>query len=260
MTLRPPADLSIDTGRMLELIGVEGQLLTAATHDVHPDARVPGASGRTVAETIWFLGGQCEDALTWMGASEQDASAWVVPDPASLREVTGRFTARLAELLAEFGTRPPGDACPTWWPEEHSVRFWIRRMLHATAVHRVDVQGAAGVPRTGIDADVALDGIDEALRLWLGYRLHALGIHATRPCVLGVSTTGADWSVHAEPNRTVVHRTGPGAHVSADAVLGGDPEALYLWLWGRLPDREITTSGDQDAVAQLWGLLRLATR
>lgn len=260
MTLNPPAGVSIDPGRMLDLIGVEGQLLTAATHDVHPDAPVQGASGRTVAETIWFLGGQCEDVLTWMGASEQAAGSWEVPNPVSLREVTARFTARLAELLAEFGTRPPEDACPTWWPEEHTVRFWIRRVLHATTVHRVDVQGAAGVDRTGIDVDVALDGIDEALRLWLGYRLHAVGITSTRPCSVGVSTEDAEWLVYADPNRTVVQRTGADDSVSADALISGDPVLIYLWLWGRLPDREITTAGDQDAIAQLWGLLRLATR
>ncbi|MFR9729210.1 maleylpyruvate isomerase N-terminal domain-containing protein [Saccharopolyspora sp. MS10] len=258
MTPHPPA--AIDPGRMLDLIGIEGQLLTAATHDVHPDVPVPGASGRTVAEAIWFLGGQCEDALSWMGASEQAARAWAVPDPVSLRGVTARFTARLAELLAEFGTRPPQDACPTWWPEEHTVRFWIRRTLHATTVHRVDVQAAAGVRRTAIDADLALDGIDEALRLWLGYRLHAVGITSTRPCSVGVAVGDAAWLVHADLNRTFVHRAEPERARSADAVITGDPEPMYLWLWGRLPDREIGTAGDQDAVAQLWGLLRLATR
>lgn len=44
------------------------------------------------------------------------------------------------------------------------------------------------------------------------------------------------------------------------AVLSGEPPAVYLWLWGRLPDRAVTADGDPDAIAQLWGLLRLATR
>lgn len=255
-----PPGLTIDHGRMLELIGVEGQLLTAATHDVHPDAPVDGASGRTAAETVRFLGGLCEDALSWLGASEESARNWIAPEPGSLPESTRRFTARLAELLAEFGTRPPDARCPTWWPEQHTVQFWIRRLLHATTVHRVDVQTAAGIAVTPIDPDVALDGIDEALRLWLGYRLAALGITSTRPCSVAVSTSDAEWLVHADPQRTVVRRLGNGVADCADGLVGGAPDAIYLWLWGRLPDRAVQTSGDPDAIAQLWGLLRLATR
>ncbi len=254
-----PPELSIDHGRMLDLIGIEGQLLTAATHDVHPDAPVGGASGRTVTETVRYLSGVCEDALTWMGASEQ-ARSLAAPEPATLRAVTRQCTARLAELLAEFGTRAPDEACPTWWPQEHTVRFWVRRLLHAATVHRVDVQTAAAVEMTPIDADVALDGIDEVLRLWLGYRLHAVGINSTRPCSVGLSTEGAEWLVYADQRRTVVRRTTDGESVSADGLVTGDPAAVYLWLWGRLPDRAVRTAGDRDAVAQLWGLLRLATR
>lgn len=255
-----PPELTIDHGRMLELIAVEGQLLTAATHDVAPAAPVAGASGRTAAETVRDLGGLCEDVLSWLGATAETARTWTEPEPDDLPAATHRFTARLAELLAEFGTRPPDSPCPTWWPEQHTARFWIRRVLHATTVHRVDVQTAAGVEVTPIAADVARDGIDEVLQAWLGYRLHALGITSTRPCSVAVSAAGAEWLVHADPQRTVVRRTGEGVADCADGLVGGSPDQVYLWLWGRVPDRAVRTSGDPDAIAQLWGLLRLATR
>jgi hypothetical protein len=35
---------------------------------------------------------------------------------------------------------------------------------------------------------------------------------------------------------------------------------MYRWLWGRLPDRMVEVIGDHDAIAQLWALLRLATK
>jgi hypothetical protein len=35
---------------------------------------------------------------------------------------------------------------------------------------------------------------------------------------------------------------------------------IYLWSWGRLPDQSVRISGDQEAVGQLWALLRPATQ
>ncbi|CAM01041.1 mycothiol maleylpyruvate isomerase-like protein [Saccharopolyspora erythraea NRRL 2338] len=291
----------VDHGRMLDLLASEGQLLTAATHDAHADLPVSGASGRTLGQSVGHLGDLCEDALSWMGASESAARNWGPPRQAGLRELTGRFTARLADLLAEFGTRSPQERCATWWPHDHTVGFWLRRILHATTVHRVDVQTAAGVEMTPIDPALALDGIDEVLRLWFGYRLRALGISPTRPCSVVVKAAGRSWRVSATPQDIEVWSptdepsapgtgagrpgagpagvlggfgaSGPGGFGAkgsdgcggsvdseVSAVLSGEPPAVYLWLWGRLPDRAVTADGDPDAIAQLWGLLRLATR
>lgn len=249
----------VDHGRLFDVLGSEGQLLTAATQDAHPGWSVSGVSGRTVSETVRHIGDLCEDALSWLGSSESAARTLGLPDDAGLRANTSRFTSRLAQLLAEFGTRPGNEPCPTWWPGDHSMSFWLRRIVHATTVHRVDVQTAAGIEMTPIDPDVALDGIDEVLRLWLGYRLHALGIAATRPCTIRVQVAAQSWQVCASSEHTVVTRTVPHAQTE-DAVISGDPSVVYLWLWGRLPDRAVQTDGDHDAVAQLWGLLRLATQ
>jgi hypothetical protein len=254
------SDKLIDPGRMLGVLGVEGRLLAAATHDVHPDARVAGASGRTVRESVAHLGDLCEDALSWMGASESAAEDWGLPVDANLRETTIRFTARLADLLAEFGTRQPDEPCPSWWPQDHTVGFWLRRMVHATTVHRVDVQTAAGVRMTPVDTDIALDGIDEVLRVWLGYRLHALGIRATRMCSILVHAADRSWLVTSDAEHITVARLNAAEPSTEDGRIAGDASALLLWLWGRLPDRAIEPTGDLDAIAQLWGLLRLATQ
>lgn len=257
------SDLRVDHGRMLELLGIEGQLLAAATHDAHQDLPVPGVSGRTVGETVRHAGDLCEDALSWMGSSGVAARDASFPADAGLRESTGRFTARLAELLAEFAMRPPGDSCPTWWPEDHSAGFWVRRMTHAMTVCRVDVQAAVGIEMTPIDSAVAVDGVDEVLRLWLDHRLHTLGIGPTRACSVEVRVAGRAWRVAMTTERASVERAPapPGASASgADGCVTGDPWAVYLWLWGRLPNRSVEVVGDPDAIAQLWGLLRLATR
>jgi hypothetical protein len=45
-----------------------------------------------------------------------------------------------------------------------------------------------------------------------------------------------------------------------DGAIDGDPQTVFLWLWGLMPDRFVRPAGDLDAIAQLWGLLRLAMR
>lgn len=56
------------------------------------------------------------------------------------------------------------------------LAFWIRRMAHETAVHRVDAAQAVG-ERWRVDPELAADGVAEALELWLGWapRLAAPG-------------------------------------------------------------------------------------
>lgn len=250
----------VDRERMLDLLGFEGQLLTTATHDAHPDSIVSGVSMRTLRETVRHAGDLCEDTLSWLDASGATRRDSGLPAHASLREVTSRFTARLADLLAEFGTRPAGDTCRTWWPEQQDVGFWVRRMLHATTVYRVDVQTAARVEMTPIDTDVALDGIDEVLEVWLGYRLGILGVTATHAFSVGIRAADRGWHVEMTQQRARVTRYQDVSVPDEDAVVSGDVSAVYLWLWGRLPDRSVRVTGDHDAVAQVWGLLRLATQ
>lgn len=71
------------------------------------------------------------------------------------------LAAGAGPLVAAFRHGDP-DA-PMWaWGADQHVRFWPRRMLHETTVHRVDAELALGLAPS-IDAGVAADGIDEFL-------------------------------------------------------------------------------------------------
>lgn len=64
----------------------------------------------------------------------------------------------LADTLA--GCDP--DA-PMWaWGDDQHARFWSRRQLHETVVHRADAQLARGT-EPSIEPTVAVDGVDELL-------------------------------------------------------------------------------------------------
>ena len=96
-------DVALDYGRMLDVLGIEAQLLIAATHDVHADLPVAGVSGRTVGQTVQHLGDLCEDTLSWLGESDVAGRRWELPPNPGLREVTNRFAVRMADVLAELG-------------------------------------------------------------------------------------------------------------------------------------------------------------
>lgn len=269
-------EVLIDHGRMLDRLGIEGQLLMAAAQQGDPSSPVAGASGRTLAGTVGHAGDLCADALAWMGTQRRQIHLQELRRPYGTSidygEVVSCFAVGLADLLGEFSTSQGSQPCPTWWPEHSTTGFWLRRMLHATTVHRVDVETAAGVTISPIDEDVATDGIDEILRLWFGYRLNTLGVTASSGWTARVVASDGCWlaratTERAEAQRAHHERCGGQPPVEpdresdeADAVVAGDASAVYLWLWGRLPVRSIRASGDHDVIAQLWSLLRLATQ
>jgi hypothetical protein len=133
-------------------------------------------------------------------------------------------------------------------------------MAHETTVHRVDVQAAAGGPVHAIDPELALDGIDELLFLWFGYRLGQLGMSSPRRGSVALSAAERWWVATFEPGRSIARRVAETDARSADAMVSGDAATVYLWSWGRLPDQSVQVSGDLDAVANLWALLRPATQ
>jgi uncharacterized protein (TIGR03083 family) len=66
--------------------------------------------------------------------------------------------ARLVETLRHAN---PDDAMWAMTSDQH-VRYWSRRQLHETLVHRMDIELAAGIEPGGAP-DVAVDAIDEIL-------------------------------------------------------------------------------------------------
>jgi hypothetical protein len=78
--------------------------------------------------------------------------------------------------------------------------------------------------------------------------------------VVAVSAADRRWLAIFEPGRSVARRVEETDAQTADAMVSGQPMEVYLWSWGRLPDQSVRISGDQEAVARLWTLLRPATQ
>lgn len=254
-----PAPL-IDYGRMLDVVSSEGHLLLDAARTALPQGarnQVPGCPGLTLGETVRHVGAVHRVARLWVAHGRQPQQWQRAPLDG---DVVTFVRTGLSELVAELANHDPAAPCDTWWPADRTCGFWRRRMAHETTVHRVDVQASAGVPVDAVDDPVALDGIDEVLFLWFAHRLGELGMASPQHGTVGISGGDRHWLAVFEPGRSAARRVGQVDARAADAVVSGRPMPLYLWMWGRAPDQTVEISGDPEAAAQLWALLRPATQ
>jgi hypothetical protein len=130
-----------------------------------------------------------------------------------------------------------------------------RVLVPEDGVHRVDVEMQFGSP-SAIDSALAIDGIDEVLTVMLaGDTEAAASVPATG--TVEVLADDAAWSVVFEEARTTVT---PGRRTSPHATLSGDPGAVFLYLWGRVPVDGLTRRGDETRIASLRSRLAAATQ
>ncbi|GAA3851153.1 maleylpyruvate isomerase family mycothiol-dependent enzyme [Saccharothrix violaceirubra] len=245
----------IGYARLLDVLAAEAGALAAAVDGQRPERQVPACPGLTLGETARHVGSTYRLVTAWLRDGYQPL-AWQ-QDPEPGQSLADYVRAGAGPLVDRLAAHRPDDPCPTWWPARGDHLFWARRLAHETTVHRMDVQGAAGRPLDPVADDVALDGVDEVLTLWLGHRLDVLTVRGTTEVVVSITAGGRTW----------LTRTGPGPASSwpadgtpAAGAVTGSPTAVYRWLWGRASGREVKISGDHDAIAQLWALLRLATK
>ncbi|EHR62496.1 maleylpyruvate isomerase family mycothiol-dependent enzyme [Saccharomonospora cyanea] len=248
----------VDHGRLLDVIGYEAELLVETSRAAAPGTAVPTCPGWTLGEIVRHVGSVHRAASHWLLRGEAPRRWQRDPSPGqTVQSYLREGTEGLRDVIA---AREPSEPAATWWGGDPTTGFWCRRMAHETTVHRVDAEQAAGVESAEISHDVALDGIDEALLLWFGHRLPMLGVTATRPATVAVTVAGCRWTARMTPEATVAWRSPAYDAEEVDAVVSGEPDRVFLWLWGRQGPGAVTVTGDEDAAGQLWALLRLATR
>lgn len=249
----------IDYGRLLEVLGAEAERLAGSTGDADPEFDVPGCPGLTLGETVRHVGSMYRMVLSWLRTGDRP-SAWQ-REPDRGQSVEDFLLTGMRETVELLGAHDPEEACPTWWPEHQAYGFWYRRLAHETTVHRADVQGAAGLEADRVPEDVALDGIDEILHLWFTHRLTVLNVSGTRYGRVRVRAGRREWIARSAPSGTSAWRV-EREEEPADATVTAASHEMYLWLWGRIPPhtQKLERDGSDDAIAQLWALLRLATR
>ncbi|WP_431874382.1 maleylpyruvate isomerase family mycothiol-dependent enzyme [Amycolatopsis sacchari] len=248
----------IDHGRFLDALGIEVELLIDASHAAPAGTPVPSCPGFTVGEVVRHIGGVYRVAKLWMteGRAPKDWQRYPAPGQSLEDYLRSGFDA----LMDEFAAHEPDAYAASWWPADRTYGFWWRRMAHETTVHRYDLEDATAEPITDVADDFAVDGIDEVLSAWFAQRLPMLGLSGTITRTVAVHSGGHHWIARAGPGVTEAWHCSAEEAATADGSVTADPMAMYLWTWGRLPLRNVNWSGDDDAIAQFWSLLRLATK
>ncbi len=246
MTIRLDADryfslIDTDTERLLEL-GTRGRTQV-----------VPCLDGWDVAEVLWHVAGVYEHKVRVMADN-----AW--PDPWPPPEFQDRdeiefLRAAKADLFEEFSRHDISEQTTTFGDpaldeRDGTIAFWARRMALEIAVHRYDAE-LAHDDTTDVAEDLALDGIDEMLRLMLAGPWWDKG-ETAHPVDAAVAVESAShrWVCTLDARRVTItdDQTAP-----ADATVSGDPGGVFLWLWGRRDDSRVTFSGDLDIVHEFRG-------
>jgi uncharacterized protein (TIGR03083 family) len=147
-------------------------------------------------------------------------------------------------LVATLLSADPNDEMWAWGRDQH-VRFWSRRQLHETLVHRMDLELAGGRPPLA-DGDIALDAIDEFLANIEKVGKHSPDLAALRghgeKLAFRDRESGRLWSVTLGEDGFSVSDNG--GRFAAEIV--GSPVELLLVILGR---RKVDSS-DVEVVGQ----------
>jgi uncharacterized protein (TIGR03083 family) len=171
-------------------------------------------------------------------------------------DTLGHLFATVSAALEDALAAPPETAVWTWAATDRTVGFVRRRQAHEALVHRVDAELATG-SLTGIDPELATDGVDEVLRTMFGAEPGDDFGAAAGPVRVECTDTGATWlvtpgTVGDEQAVSVAEATGPsGPDDQAVATVRGTAGDLDCWLWGRLSADKVERGGDEDALAAL---------
>ncbi|MEK2476758.1 maleylpyruvate isomerase family mycothiol-dependent enzyme [Streptomyces noursei] len=225
-----------------------------------PATAVPSCPDWTLAELTRHVGA----VQRWFCA----LLTRMVQEPPSSRDVELGLPHRVEEYADWLATGVPevvgvlraiDPQAAMWaWGEDQHARFWARRMLFETLVHRVDAEHALG-RESEIDPALAADGVDEFL-VNLPYagifapavaKLRGNGETIAFRCTDPAGEAGKEWQVRLDPDGfrllpqagTRVPPTDP------QAAVRGKAADLLLLLYGRRPYQEAAFEVSGEATA-----------
>lgn len=237
----------LPAARLLAELESHGQALAVAARELdRPVAGLEWCVREVVVHTGAVHRWAADIVRRRLPANETGGSRAFHPDPAVPDADLGSwYLAALADLVDVLRAAP--DDLEAWTfarglPARH---FWIRRQAHETAIHRVDVAGAA----VEVSPDFAQDGIDE---LAVGFARQRAFATAEAGTLALAAADGPSWIIRFGGER--IDAAPADRSENADATVAGTSAELYRWLWNR--PSAVTVDGDPDVVA-LWRRVRI---
>lgn len=250
----------MEFAKLLDCLATDFARLRAVA-PIAPTAPVPTCPGWTVADlTSHVAHVYLHKVYAMREGVEPDA--WP-PEGTAGEEPLELLDRAYAELREEFAARRPEDPAGTWYTPDQTVGFWIRRMAQETVIHRIDAEMGAAQPVAPVPADLAVDGIDELLTVFVAYSVAQWGdyftdiLDSSPGYTYAVRTDGAAWRVRTGPGQFAVE-PGDGP---ADVTVRGAPESVLRWVWNRAGEPSgVTVEGPPGAVEELRRCIVTATQ
>jgi len=231
-------------------------------------APVPTCPGWTVADLTRHLSEVYLHKAAAIREGEEPTEGWPPPQVATEHPLALLDHAYLV-LTEQLAAHRPGDPAGSWYSDDQTVGFWARRMAQETVIHRIDAELGTGSPVAPVPADLAVDGVDELLRVFVAYSVRVWGqyfrevLDASPGHTCLVRTDAASWLVRSGPDSVMVEDGATSGAEPVDATLTGSPSDVLRRLWNReLPGRPspVEVRGDPAAVEELRRLVVIATQ
>ncbi|KAA2265746.1 maleylpyruvate isomerase family mycothiol-dependent enzyme [Solihabitans fulvus] len=249
--------MSVDSVRRLpvevyrEAVVGEAARLAELVRGADLSVMVPACPEWSLAELVVHVGGVHRwftVLLSGLVQERPDRRALELGLPESVEGYADWLAAGAGAAVAVVAATDP-DA-PMWtWGADGCARFWARRMVFETVVHRMDAEAAVGVVSV-VDAGLAADGVDEFLVNLPFAEFFAPAVAGLRGAdeVIRFESvdTGDGWSVRLGQEGFGLVPDG----VGAGAVVRGSAVELLLALYGRRSVEGLAVSGDAGLVGR----------
>ncbi|GAC1610945.1 MAG: maleylpyruvate isomerase family mycothiol-dependent enzyme [Mycobacteriales bacterium] len=212
---------------------LEREAAAFATLLDHADLTRPvcGCPGWTVQDLGTHLG----QIHRWAREAVRTGPSDEVTGPSDPADLASWFREGAAQLLGELAQDDPDRPCWGFGPAPRTVRFWLRRQAHETALHRWDAEHAVTGSAT-IHDDLARDGLDEVATVFLPRQLRLGRLEAN----------GGLLALHPDGGVPLLLDLGAAPGQAATTTVSGPAVALLLLVWGRTTadDPRVTITGD----------------
>jgi uncharacterized protein (TIGR03083 family) len=232
-------------------VGQEAKLFAEAAEQGGLDVEVPSCPGWNMRELLrhlseihlWAAGIIAERTTKlWPDDISEHTESW--PDLAVFwpddNELVNWYLDTNANLVSTLESALPDLDCPTFLPAPSPRAMWARRQAHETAIHRFDAENAAGIA-SGFNPAFASDGIDEML-MGFAPRRDEFPLERTKAMLFNATDTDDRWLVTLGPDGISTTRgDGP-----ADVTVSGVASDIYLAVWNRGEDSDVTVTGESE--------------
>jgi uncharacterized protein (TIGR03083 family) len=227
--------MTLSHERYLEAIEKESAALAEAARG-NLEVDVPSCPEWNMSDLLGHVGQRQRFWSEMMERGFDDPAHTQNHDPPEGVDLVGWFEESTMTLLSALDGIDLDR--PMWsWSPIKKVRFVPRRMAQETAVHRWDAENAVGDP-ADIDGDLAVDGIDELLFVFLAVEAP---LKEPPGSSVHIHTTDADgeWLAVLDEEPVITRE-----HAKGDVALRGPSSDVLLYLWGRVEPSSLEIHGD----------------